>query len=634
MLATLLIAAVVVTIPILHGSHLQKAHASGTAAITLGSTVLTANTIVKITGTGFNPDDTVSFYIDNTNNTSPNVLGVNSTGSISGKIWLPTGIPQGKHIFFAKDSVNIVQVPVTFRPRITGTTGKPGLAAQFSGASFAANETVSIYLGTDSTGTSEGTATANATGDLTFSFTVPTNLTYGLYPVTAIRTNQKPAKVATTFKIIPIKMISTPGIRIDQKGISVQLSGFLPNESVDISWSANGGQSIGNVYTDSKGATSKNAIVYPPSAPFGTYTLTASDSSGLTVTNPISVGPGISFWGNSMVPNQTLYVNGGGFTTGETVQVYFDSPKNGVVTATPDATGAFNVTITIPATYDPTQKHYVYAKSTSNSEQGREEFIPEQPRVFVGSDIYYNASTWTAGQGFGSGETVDVIWGYQQSIQQTVGTVVADPDGNVYFNMDAEPSFPVRNLTIAFVGRTSHFAPTITVSNNPTLLISPTTGDVGTTISISGGNLGANDTITLTEGTVTTSITSQSDGSFSTTYTAPADPGRGDLPITATDATANVTASTTFYYQPTVTLSPTTVHSGDTITITGQHFAANESIDIYEGSDFPSQWTTTDASGSFTISFVVTTTNFGYGTDAIAVGDNTFMIFANFTFLQ
>jgi hypothetical protein len=633
-LATLFVAAVMVIAPFLHSNRLQKAHASGTAAIKLGSTILTANTPVKVTGTGFNPYDYASIYIDNSNSVFANSIQIDDSGNFSAKVTLPTGIPQGKHILFVQDSAIIVQTPVTFKPRIIGVAGKSGLAAQFSGGSFAANETVSIYWGTNSTGISEGTAAANATGDLTFSFNAPNNLTNGTYPVTVIRTNQKPAEITTPFKVIPVAMISTPGIRLGQKSINVQLSGFLPNDMVDISWSANGGQSIGTLYTDSKGATGK-ATFWPQPTPLGAYTLTASDSSGLTVTNSINVGPGINFWGNSMVPNQSLYVTGGGFTPGEVVKVYFANPQNGVVTTTTDATGAFSATVTTPSSYDPSKIYYVYAKSTSNSEQARSKYTPELPQVFA-HDVYYNEQiTEVTGVGFGVGETVDAIWGYQQPGQKTIGSAVADSNGFVSFVL-IEPSVPVRNLTIALVGRTSHFAPTITVLNNPALLLDPTTGTAGTTIHISGGNFGANDTISIAEqGTVVTQVTSQSDGSFTATLTAPPDLNRGDLVIAATDAAANVTASTTFSYPPQIAISPSTVHFGDTIVITGQHFAANTGVDIYTpqyGTSRPQHWATSDANGSFTISIVLNNSEFGSGVDTVYASDTIVAIMVSTTF--
>src|SRR5690242_8670386 len=62
---TMLLAAIfVVTAPFFYGGQGQKAHASGAAAIKLGSKTLTANTQVQITGTGFTADDSVRLYID------------------------------------------------------------------------------------------------------------------------------------------------------------------------------------------------------------------------------------------------------------------------------------------------------------------------------------------------------------------------------------------------------------------------------------------------------------------------------------------------------------------------------------------------------------------------------------------
>ncbi len=132
---------------------------------------------------------------------------------------------------------------MTFVPRVYWLTGIPGMSTQLNGAGLNANETVSVYWGTK-TGQLLGTPTTDAYGNLAFPFTAPTGLAPGAYPITVVRTNQKPSQIVSYFRVFPVTMISTPGIRGNQS-VKVHLTGFLPEETITFSWSANNGEVIG-----------------------------------------------------------------------------------------------------------------------------------------------------------------------------------------------------------------------------------------------------------------------------------------------------------------------------------------------------------------------------------------------------
>ena len=74
-----------------------------------------------------------------------------------------------------------------------------------------------------------------------------------------------------------------------------------------------------------------NTYFAPPFAPRGSYILTATgNSSKLQATSALNIGPGIILDPNTANPGGTFTVEGGGYTPGETVNVYFQNTGNGV----------------------------------------------------------------------------------------------------------------------------------------------------------------------------------------------------------------------------------------------------------------------------------------------------------------
>jgi hypothetical protein len=138
----------------------------------------------------------------------------------------------------------LAKARILFNPYVAPVAGKPGLPVTIRGLSFSANETVSVYWGEDKTGQLEGTATADAYGNVGYTFTVPQNLDPDSYPVTIVRTNQQPANVVTYVKVIPATLtVTSPGIRNGQI-VTARIAGFLPNKDVNLSFMRNCKNSI------------------------------------------------------------------------------------------------------------------------------------------------------------------------------------------------------------------------------------------------------------------------------------------------------------------------------------------------------------------------------------------------------
>ncbi|HTI14828.1 MAG TPA: hypothetical protein VL461_09700 [Dictyobacter sp.] len=525
-------------------------------------------------------------------------------GDLSTSITFPqNNITQGDYpvYLYSEDdtSTPIAQTTIQIIPTLFQITGNAGLPVTMTGAGFNGYETVSIYF--DKTdGTAEGTAKSDASGNISFSFTMPSNLPAGTYPVEVERTAQKPLTVTGKIRLYTLSIKAPGGVKANQ-GISVTGKGFEPDEYVTLSWNANGGQQLYSDVADATGAFYFSVNL--PSAPLGNYTITAQgNSSGLTTSTPINVGPGINLYTTSSTADQgnpggQITVYGGGFNPNEQVNVYFQTAKNGITTTTTDSTGNFTATITAPMQFSPQTTYYVYAKNVAGTVHTRTKFTYGAPTVsFLNrpSGADYSEGVIIAG-GFGANETIQVVDRYQQSDQVTVTTLTADATGFAEAGLIWPSSAYANQITFAAIGQTTNLVATNTHIIDPTLLTDNESdlyenGNAGDTLQFQGKNFAANEEVNITfNGTIVSTATSDAEGYFSGSFVAPplanVSNGAGNIKVAATGVTSGLVSSpffswNTFYYQPTLTISPTSGPSGTTITVTGEHFPANALVPI------------------------------------------------------
>ena len=112
-----------------------------------------------------------------------------------------------------------------------------------------------------------------------------------------------------------------------------------------------------------------------------------------------------------------------------------------------------------------------------------------------------------------------------------------------------------------------------------TISLNPTTGTVGTTVTISGTSPGTADSIGVSFDSMSLTITTATANAWSTTIVIPAAVA-GNHTITATDITTPETAPATFTVVPKIILIPTTGTTGNSVTITGSGFATNSTVQI------------------------------------------------------
>ena len=357
LLAVLFLVSLVPAFVWFNASRSTGVHAAGTTpTIQPSVSIVRPDEHFLITGQGFLPNDTVDIVIDGgQSGVGLGTLTCDSSGNCSGAVQLPQYEgPAGSHTIYAYGTGGTnddTTTTITIQPIVYRTSGGPGTYVNLSGAGFATSETVQIYWGKSASGIFEGNFTTDSSiGSLTARFTIPTNLTPGTYPITIVRTGQKPANVFALFQVTPPAIrLAKAGIR-SQQPVAVTLSGFQAYESVTLSWNANGGATLGTFTMDFAGGS--YATVTPPLAAPGTYTLTAvGGTSKLQATASLTIGPGLLIQPYQVNPGGTLNSTGGGFTPNETVYVYV--PQGGVFNGYTDSTGTFFMTATAPLRAHP-----------------------------------------------------------------------------------------------------------------------------------------------------------------------------------------------------------------------------------------------------------------------------------------
>lgn len=300
----------------------------------------------------------------------------------------------------------------------------------------------------------------------------------------------------------------------------------------------------------------------------GGWSLGAGSSAGYTVSGTIDYVTG------AVVITITPALTG---TVNKIVSYQYYDTTVKVSTAT-DNLGSFETSLTVPGTESVGSKTVLTldgkGKTNSTTLNVVSSIITLTPTVG-----YRGSSVTVAGRGFTFGKTVDIRWFLTPS---NYITVVDDyPVGStgtfsVSFTVPAvgDPTPPGTVYTVgAYEEGVSKANATFTVVSPAKIVLNPTSGKVGTIVSVTGEWFSANSRITIKFGTVTPSTTPSliltgSDGSFSATFTVP-NVSPADYTVTATDA-KGVSATATFKVTVPVTeirTRSTTYTQGDQVSI-------------------------------------------------------------------
>lgn len=156
----------------------------------------------------------------------------------------------------------------------------------------------------------------------------------------------------------------------------------------------------------------------------------------------------------------------------------------------------------------------------------------------------------------------------------------------------------------------------------PSISISPSSGNAGTSITVTGRGFTASESsvkVYYGSDTVKSGIAADSNGSWSSSFEAPESAsGNHDIDASGSNTLASAVTNVQFKIEPSISASPTSGGVGSSVTVKGTGFAASETgIKVVFGSTDIKTGITAGSNGSWTTTFDVPSTNSGsYKIDA------------------
>jgi hypothetical protein len=158
-------------------------------------------------------------------------------------------------------------------------------------------------------------------------------------------------------------------------------------------------------------------------------------------------------------------------------------------------------------------------------------------------------------------------------------------------------------------------------STSARIILTPTSGAVGTPVTVTGTNFDPSSSVTIEFDTNTlTTVTTDSNGDFDAVFEVPLSASSGPHTVRASDGSNS--SSATFTVTSGIILAPSTGPVGTSVTISGTNFGANSTITVTFAENTVStvpEIVTTDNNGDFSANFTVPTSS--NGTHTVTASD-------------
>jgi azurin len=335
--------------------------------------------------------------------------------------------------------------------------------------------------------------------------------------------------------------------------------------------------------------------------------LTAVAGGTLTNATPTQAAAALSLSRGNAAPGDKVTATGSGFHAGDNLVVTTDVIVNGAsqhvqVATTTDGSGSFSVAFTVPAgtaqgTYSVTAKDF-HAGTASHA-------LKVLPLAYITAGgtprtvfVIPTHEFYISGQGFQPGEVINIgatFPLYDGNSAVVRRTPKANANGNFYESVIKVPAdSKAITVTLTATGNTSKKSGKafLHVTYRPTLSVAAAAVRPGTSLGVSGREFVPNSNVrvavtisrtgTTVQDTLSKTVTSDSNGSFSTSIGIPSDTKLGRYTVAAIDSTGGFRASATFdvSVHPTILLKPNTLYPGQSFDVSGVNFASGVSVRV------------------------------------------------------
>ena len=474
---------------------------------------------------------------------------------------------------------------------VSPITGTPGSQVVASGNSFTVGSAYTVTFTLSFTPITVSTGTVPTGGQVYAAFPVPA-LPRGQYTVNITTATDTTKLPAPTFTITPqISLLTATGMVGDQ--VIVSGNGFIANQKISIFFDTS---AVASVTTDAQGAFYNTAVTIPQAAA-GNHILLAKDSSGSTPGVPFSINPKVTLSVTEATVGDTITVSGVGFSSSKTVFVSIDDrPVSGTITS--DSSGKFTgFNLKIPELIGG---NHTVTTSDSLQYNAKNDFSVSPSISINPTNGAVGTKVTVTGNGFLSVTDNPITIAFNG---MTVATNPETVNAGVNGSFGAIFVIPSGTGSAGTVTVNDRFSTLSTIFNSAaTINVNPLSGHVGTEITATGIAFKSMAVIKISyDSTEVGTTTANVDGTFSTTFSAPASPV-GNHQITITDQVS--TLQSAFSITPEVQTSISSGSVGQDVSASGTGFTASNNITVnYDNNQVTT--TSTDKNGTFTVTFKV-----------------------------
>jgi len=604
---------------------------------------------VSLATSGLAPTTGYTAYFDATQKVQSNQVDSFTTsgaGSFTGSFAVPV-VSAGKYyldifegasyIASAASQFTVTTASVT----VTPTLGPVGASVAVSATGLVPARSYDIYFDTTS-GVQLNfilTCAADATGALTGSggdapcmFAVP-SVAAGTYHVDLyehVSGNFIASASTQSFVVTTPKITVSPGQGPIGATVTVAGTGFSVSKLVGLVFDTQTVSlcSSGSLTTAASGDFSCTFAV--PSGTSGTL-VTATDVGGQTATGAFTVTTvGISVSPGQGPQGASVTVSGAGFSVSSPVGLSFDSVSilscsSGSLTTS--GSGAFSCGFSVPSGTSGT----TVTATDLGGQTASGSFTVTTPAITVSPLQGPEGATVTvSGTGFSVTSAVTLLFDNVAIASCPVsGGLTTNPSGGFGCTFDVPSGTSGTSVVATDVG--GQTASGTFLVTTPAILVSPSQGPVGATVTVSGTGFSVTSLVALEfDGVATSTCSSGSlvttaSGAFGCTFLVPG--GTSGSSVVATDVGGQMATGSFTVTVPAITATPNQGPVGSSVTVSGTGFSVTSTVGLlFDGvviSGCVSGSLGTDSGGAFSCSFAVPSGTSGTTVEATDIGGAT-----------